>query len=75
MALPWIAEIKNYDIYVRVGICLVYTVLVVGLILQDHFSDSDWMGYFLSMVMIVMLILFIVIASMLGDKDKLAENR
>ena len=75
MALPGLAEIKNYDIYIRAVICSIYTILVVGLILKDHFSNSDLMGYFMSGVMIAMLVLFIIIASMLGGKEKLATHR
>ena len=50
MALPWITEIENHNFYVRIGICLVYSILVPGLLILDHFNDSYLMSYFLGMV-------------------------
>ena len=73
--MPWIAEIKNYDFSLRFGICMVYSILVVGLLVKDHFTDSDWVGYILSLVMVAMLILFGVIAGMMGYKEKLGGDR
>ena len=67
LALPVIAEIKDQDLLVRSVICLVYMVLVAILLVLDHHTESHLMGYLLSAVMIVMIVLFGLITGLLGQ--------